>query len=73
MDQNCILDYHPELTNVLMANGFSGHGLQHSMAAGRAIAELIDNENRFVTLDLNIFRFGRLMEGGIPVLEKGIY
>jgi FAD-dependent oxidoreductase domain-containing protein 1 len=73
VDHNCILDFHPELLNVLMVNGFSGHGLQHSPAAGRAAAELIDNNNRFSTLDLNIFRFDRLMEGGVPVLEKGIY
>ncbi|KAG7367431.1 FAD dependent oxidoreductase [Nitzschia inconspicua] len=73
VDHNCILDFHPELKNVLLVNGFSGHGLQHSPAAGRAAAELIDNNNQFTTLDLNIFRFDRLKEGGIPVLEMGIY
>jgi FAD-dependent oxidoreductase domain-containing protein 1 len=73
VDHNCILDFHPELKNVLLVNGFSGHGLQHSPAAGRAAAELIENGNRFSTLDLNVFRFDRLMEGGIPVLEQGIY
>lgn len=74
VDQNCIIDFHPETTNVLMVNGFSGHGLQHSPAAGRAAAELIDNDNRFETLNLDVFRFGRLLEGGSgPVLEKGIY
>jgi FAD-dependent oxidoreductase domain-containing protein 1 len=74
VDQNCILDYHPEMSNVLMVNGFSGHGLQHSPAAGRAAAELIDNNNQFQTLDLNIFRFDRFIDGGRgPVYEKGIY
>eukprot|EP00536_Pseudo-nitzschia_multiseries_P006774 jgi/Psemu1/255657/estExt_Genewise1Plus.C_1480029 len=73
-DQNCIIDFHPEMTNVLMINGFSGHGLQHSPAAGRAGAELIENGNRFVTLNLDIFRFDRILDGGRgPVLEKGIY
>lgn len=72
-DHNCILDFHLELENVLLVNGFSGHGLQHSPAAGRAAAELIDGNNQFNTLDLNIFRFDRLMEGGAPVLEYGIY
>jgi glycine/D-amino acid oxidase-like deaminating enzyme len=61
------------MDNVLMANGFSGHGLQHSPAAGRAAAELIDHDNRFQTLDLNVFRFDRFLEGGTPVYEKGIY
>jgi glycine/D-amino acid oxidase-like deaminating enzyme len=72
-DHNCILDFHPELQNVLMVNGFSGHGLQHSPAAGRAAAELIDNHNRYSTINLDIFRFDRLLQGGVPVLEKGIY
>lgn len=74
VDQNCIIDFHPEMNNVLMINGFSGHGLQHSPAAGRAGAELIDYANRFVSLNLDVFRFDRFMEGGRgPVLEKGIY
>jgi FAD-dependent oxidoreductase domain-containing protein 1 len=73
VDQNCILDFHPEMGNVLMANGFSGHGLQHSPAAGRAAAELIDNGGRYETLNLDAFRFDRLMEGGDPLYEKGIY
>jgi glycine/D-amino acid oxidase-like deaminating enzyme len=74
VDQNCIIDFHPEMKNVLMINGFSGHGLQHSPAAGRAGAELIDHGNRFETLNLDIFRFDRLLdEGRGPVLERGIY
>lgn len=73
-DQNCIIDFHPEMSNVLMVNGFSGHGLQHSPAAGRAAAELIDYDNRFESLNLDVFRFDRLLKGGRgPVLEKGIY
>ena len=55
-----------------MVNGFSGHGLQHSPAAGRAAAELLENENKFRTLDLKAFRFDRFMEGGTPIYEKGI-
>ena len=74
VDQNCIIDFHPEMTNVLLINGFSGHGLMQSPAAGRAGAELIDRSNRFETLNLDIFRFDRLLQGGRgPVLEKGIY
>jgi FAD-dependent oxidoreductase domain-containing protein 1 len=72
VDQNAIIDFHPELENVLMVNGFSGHGLQHSPAAGRAAAELLENSNEFLTLDLNKFRFDRFLDGGSPIYEKGI-
>jgi glycine/D-amino acid oxidase-like deaminating enzyme len=72
VDQNCILDFHPEMSNVLMVNGFSGHGLQHSPAAGRAAAELIDDENKFQSLNLDIFRFDRIIDNK-PVFERGIY
>jgi len=71
LDQNAIIDFHPEMDNVLMVNGFSGHGLQHSPAAGRAAAELITCDGRFATLDLSIFGFGRCCENR-PVFEQGI-
>ena len=54
-----------------MVNGFSGHGLQHSPAAGRAAAEMITYGGRFATLDLSIFGFGRCCENR-PVFEQGI-
>jgi glycine/D-amino acid oxidase-like deaminating enzyme len=71
-DQNAIIDIHPEFSNLFLVNGFSGHGLQHSMAAGRAVAELIEHDNHFVSLDLNIFRFDRIQNQQRRILEKGI-
>eukprot|EP00980_Cylindrotheca_fusiformis_P011041 scaffold2535_cov126-Cylindrotheca_fusiformis.AAC.3 len=65
VDQNAIIDFHPEIPNVLLCNGFSGHGLQHSPATGRAAAELLDH-GRFTTLDLGLFSFDRLLPGGSP-------
>ena len=41
LDQNMILGAHPDVDNLLFANGFSGHGLQHAPAVGRALSELV--------------------------------
>jgi FAD-dependent oxidoreductase domain-containing protein 1 len=70
VDQNAIIGYHPEVSNVLLCNGFSGHGLQQAPAAGRAIAELIMH-NKFTTLDLGTFSYERILQGK-PVFETGI-
>jgi FAD-dependent oxidoreductase domain-containing protein 1 len=40
LDHNMILGAHPEVDNLLFANGFSGHGLQHAPAVGRGLSEL---------------------------------
>jgi FAD-dependent oxidoreductase domain-containing protein 1 len=59
LDQNAIIGAHPELRNFYFCNGFSGHGVQQSPAAGRAIAELILH-GRFKTLDLARFGYERI-------------
>jgi len=41
LDHNLILGAHPDVHNLLFANGFSGHGLQQSPAVGRALWELV--------------------------------
>ncbi|KAM9788392.1 FAD-dependent oxidoreductase domain-containing protein 1 [Neosynchiropus ocellatus] len=69
-DQNGIIGLHPLITNMYFATGFSGHGLQHSPAVGRAIAELILDAN-FKTLDLSGFGFTRIVKQE-PMLERNI-
>ena len=62
LDQNAVIGCHPEITNFIFANGFSGHGLQQSPATGRAVAELITHQ-KFVSLDLSLFGYERVAEG----------
>ena len=61
LDHNVILGTHPEVTNLLFANGFSGHGLQQSPAAGRALSELL-TYGAYRTLDLCEFGWARVLE-----------
>ena len=61
-DKNAVLGAHPEITNFVFLNGFSGHGLQQSPAMGRATAEwLVYGEYR--SLDMAPFGFERITSG----------
>ncbi|MGH8253315.1 MAG: NAD(P)/FAD-dependent oxidoreductase [Steroidobacteraceae bacterium] len=70
-DQNGIVGLHPEVRNLVFANGFSGHGLQQSPAVGRAVAELIAYGS-YRTLDVSELGFERIAAGR-PLSELGIY
>ena len=70
VDQNAILGPHPELNNFILANGFSGHGLQQAPAVGRAISELIIY-GKFASLDLSGFSYDRFAKGR-PVRERNV-
>lgn len=69
-DQNALLGPHPALPNLLLANGFSGHGLQQSPAVGRGLAEWI-SEGAYTSLDLSPLAAGRLVRGE-ALVEKNV-
>jgi glycine/D-amino acid oxidase-like deaminating enzyme len=69
-DQNGVIGPHPACPNLIHAAGFSGHGMQHSPATGRGVAELVAHGG-FTTLDLSPLGFGRIIEGR-PLVERNI-
>ena len=66
LDQNAVVGPHPEVSNFLFINGFSGHGLQQSPAMGRALAELIATGG-YRTLDMTPFHYDRILSGSAYV------
>lgn len=58
------------LDNFYLACGFSGHGLMHAPAVGRALAELIV-KGRFETIDLSRMGYQRVLDRA-PYREQGI-
>ena len=75
--EQCELDGNPvigawnaHLPNLYTVAGFSGHGMMHAPAAGRAIAELIV-DGRFTSIDLSRLGYARV-EANRPYQEAGI-
>jgi len=60
-DHHAILGPAPEVRGFYFANGFSGHGVMHSPATGRIIADLIVHGQTEVidAQDLNVQRFAK--------------
>jgi sarcosine oxidase subunit beta len=63
-DHHSIIDFAPPYGNLVVCGGFSGHGLMHAPAAGRAAAELVVH-GRCETFDLHPLRFKRFEEGNL--------
>ncbi|MFT8675750.1 MAG: FAD-binding oxidoreductase [Acetobacter sp.] len=70
LDHNVIVGPHPEVTNFLFANGFSGHGLQQSPAIGRGLSEQI-LYGEYRALDLSPLGYARVVKGE-PFVEEAV-
>ncbi len=70
-DHNGVVGRHPACGNMVFACGFSGHGMQHSPATGRGVAELIV-DGAFSSLDLSPLGWRRILDG-IPLVEGNIW
>jgi glycine/D-amino acid oxidase-like deaminating enzyme len=69
-DANAIVGPLPDHPNVLIATGFSGHGLQQAPAVGRGLAELIMG-GRYSSLDLSPLGFERVAANR-PLIEQNV-
>ncbi|MDQ8731099.1 FAD-binding oxidoreductase [Bradyrhizobium sp. LHD-71] len=62
LDNNPIIDRFDKVSNFILAAGFSGHGLMHAPAVGRAVKELI-LDGGFRSIDLSRLSWRRVMDG----------
>ncbi|MFO1222860.1 MAG: FAD-binding oxidoreductase [Burkholderiaceae bacterium] len=70
LDHNALVGPHPACPNLLLACGFSGHGLQHAAGVGRGIAEWL-LRGRYVSLDLSPLSPQRIALGR-PLVERAV-
>ena len=70
LDANAIIGPHPDIRNLLFANGFSGHGLQQAPAVGRGLAEWMTT-GHYESLDLGPLGFDRIVRGD-PIQELNV-
>ena len=61
-DHHAILGGVPGVEGFVVANGFSGHGFQHSPAVGKVISELIV-DGKALTIDISSLSIGRFEKG----------
>jgi sarcosine oxidase subunit beta len=66
-DHHAILGKVPEVEGFILANGFSGHGFQHSPAVGKVISELIV-DGKATTIEISSLSIERFQKGEL-ILE----
>jgi len=72
-DHHAILGPAPGLEGFVLANGFSGHGFQHSPAVGRAVAEFITEKKTskdFSQLSIGRFTRGKTIEEPLTAFKE---
>jgi FAD-dependent oxidoreductase domain-containing protein 1 len=62
LDGEPIIDRCPVVPNFILAAGFSGHGLMHAPAVGRAVKEMI-LDGGFRSIDLARLSWRRVFDG----------
>jgi len=70
LDHNGLVGPHPQCANLLLACGFSGHGLQHAAGIGRGVAEWLVHGG-YRSLDLTPLAATRLASGA-ALVERAI-
>ncbi|MGN6306701.1 MAG: NAD(P)/FAD-dependent oxidoreductase [Mesorhizobium sp.] len=69
-DHSGIIGRHPEISNLVLATGFSGHGMMHSAATGSGVSDLI-TYGEYRSIDLSAFRYERIGEN--RPIEEHVY
>jgi glycine/D-amino acid oxidase-like deaminating enzyme len=69
LDGNMILDRCPTVPNFIVAAGFSGHGVMHAPAVGRALKEMI-LDGGFQSIDLSRLSYRRVIDN-TPLTDDG--
>jgi sarcosine oxidase len=61
-DEHFLIDFHPDLSQVLIASACSGHGFKFSAVIGEIVSDLlIERKSKF---DISAFRISRLLDNG---------
>lgn len=71
LDHNGIIGPHGDIPNLILATGFSGHGVQHAPATGRGVAEWILH-GAYRSLDLSPLGHARI-RAGVKLQETIVY
>jgi glycine/D-amino acid oxidase-like deaminating enzyme len=69
-DHSGIIGRHPEVSNLLLATGFSGHGMMHAAATGSGVSDLIAY-GEYRSVDLSAFRYERIADN--QPIEEHVY